>query len=100
MRLPRFGIAILAMVMFGAGIPATTVMAQASSPGSAAGHPLVGSWVADVSVEDPGNPPSEMLFHDDGTYLQVDLDRSAAGAWQPTGEQTGALTVIFHEPDP
>ena len=71
--------------------------AQDATPDAAAGHPLVGAWLADTDADDPANPPSLIVFHGDGTYLQTDPDGSnGVGTWEATGARTAALTAIFH----
>lgn len=59
-------------------------------------HPIVGAWLADTSVEDPTNPPTLIIFHDDGTYLQTDPDGTGGiGTWESTGPDTAAFTILF-----
>ena len=73
--------------------------AQDAAPGPAAGHPLVGSWLLDTDADDPGNPPSVAAVGADGTYVEVDVDGAAVGAWEATGERTASLTLVFPIPD-
>ena len=72
---------VLVSVVVGIGLLAlgaafTPTDAQDATPTALAGHPLIGAWRLDVDTEDPANPPSLAIFHDDGTYLQADADGS------------------------
>jgi hypothetical protein len=84
---------LLLVALMGSG-----ALAQDASPGTA-GHPLVGAWLVDTNAADDTNPPSTVVFHDDGTYLEIDVDGVAAGVWEPTGPQTAALTFGFRGHD-
>jgi hypothetical protein len=76
--------------------PATVAQDTATPP---AGHPLVGAWAVDTNADDPTNPSSRVIFSSDGMLFQVDLSGVAIGAWEPTGERTGALTLTFQTAD-
>ncbi len=58
-----------------------------------AGHPLVGAWLVDTNADDSNDPPARVILGADGSLLQVQLGGIALGAWEPTGERTGALTL-------
>jgi hypothetical protein len=64
-----------------------------------ADHPLVGTWLVDTNAADDANPPSTVVFHSDGTYLEIDVDGVAGGVWEATGPQTAALTFGFRGRD-
>jgi len=84
------GLALAGAVAFGAR---TGTVAQEQDVSE---HPIVGAWLADTSVEDPANPPSLVIFHDDGTFLQTDPDgTSGIGTWEPTGPDTADFTILF-----
>jgi hypothetical protein len=55
-----------------------------------AAHPIVGAWTVDP---DPGRPV-RVVFHADGTYIEVDpLQGTGVGVWRPTGERSGEVVV-------
>src|SRR5688572_31181695 len=90
----------LALVLVAVSTLATTANAQGERSIDPAGHPLVGAWLVDTDTEQADNPPTKVIFGDDGTYLQVDTDGSVTvGSWEPTGRRTGALTALFHTMD-
>lgn len=79
--------------------PSAVTWAQDADPGARAGHPVVGSWLADTDVDEPMNPLSLFTFHDDGTYFQSEGSLTGVGAWEPADEQTALLTFLAHVPD-
>src|SRR5215204_3564858 len=90
--------AVLGLLVLGLVSPRTD--AQEGTPAAMAGHAIIGAWLLDVDTEDPSNPPSLAIFHDDGTYLQADADGSnGVGVWEATGANSAALTAIFHGQD-
>lgn len=84
-------IVLLGTVLIGGGAFATAQDTDFTD------HPLVGPWDLDTDTEDPENPLSQATFSADGTYLQVDVDGTALGVWEPTGDATGKLTVSFED---
>jgi hypothetical protein len=83
-------------------IGALLLAATAMAPGAFAGtadHPLVGAWTVDTDVANPSNPFSTLVFHADGTYLQVDVEGVGAGSWEASGPQTANLTAILRQPE-
>ncbi|MBW3634535.1 MAG: hypothetical protein KY456_16070, partial [Chloroflexi bacterium] len=78
----------------------TRTDAQEGTPQPVAGHSIIGAWLLDVDTEDPVNPPSLAIFHDDGTYLQADSDGSnGIGVWEVTGANSATLTALFYGQD-
>src|SRR5215216_1230590 len=64
-------------------------------------HPIVGAWIWDNDPDNPGTDLSHAIFHDDGTYTEVNSDGSInIGAWEPTGERTADLTALQQFTDP
>jgi len=90
-----FSIMAVLAIALTAVVAGPAALAQDASPTPIAGHPLVGVWVVDTNVDDPANPPARVSFGADGSLLQVDVGGVGIGAWEPTGERTGALTVSF-----
>ena len=87
-----FAVALVAWVALGRG---GATVAQDATPAAAAGHPVVGTWLADTDADNPDNPPSLLTFHADGAYLEVDADGAVGvGSWAATSERVAALT--FH----
>jgi hypothetical protein len=71
--------------------------AQDGTPAAGmAGHPLVGAWLLNTDVDDPGSRPSTLAsFSADGVYSQVDSSGDAGiGSWAATGPTTAEMT--FH----
>jgi hypothetical protein len=88
---------LVSLVALGSGPRA---VAQEGTPAATAGHPVVGAWLLDPDANDPANLPSLAIFHDDGTYLEVDADGgSGIGTWQATGPTTAAATFLYHGRD-
>ncbi len=55
-----------------------------------ASHPLVGAWRLDP---DPG-VPTRVVFHADGTYVEIDpLQGTGIGMWRPTGQRSAEVIV-------
>lgn len=71
-----------------------SIRAQEGTPVAKADHPVVGAWLTDTNQDDPANVPAFFVFHSDGTYIQEEGD-IGVGAWEPTGERTAALTILF-----
>jgi hypothetical protein len=83
-------IAILVAV-FGIG-PSMGTARQQATPGTAVGHPLVGTWVIDPEIENPTNPPSFNAFMADGTLVNIGSDGASVGTWEATGPSTATMT--------
>ncbi|MDQ3656121.1 MAG: hypothetical protein M3457_13720 [Chloroflexota bacterium] len=93
----RLLIPLSVMVVVLLGIVAARPSIGSVAQEATAAHPVIGAWVGDVDANDPANPPTLLLFHDDGTFLQADPDGSnGVGAWEETGPNTASLTAIFH----
>lgn len=92
---------MLALIVMLTGLVAVghpTLSADAQdTTASLANHPLVGAWLLDTDAEDPENVPSLATFSSDGTYLEVDVDGTAIGVWDATGERTADLTILFFD---
>ena len=64
-------------------------------------HPIVGAWTWDTIPTTRDQTSADAIFHDDGTYTEVNSDGSInIGAWEPTGERTADLTALFQFVDP
>ncbi len=86
-------IALLAIAAVGPSAAGRTV--QDATPAAAAGHPVVGSWLAYADIDDPANPPLLFVFHADGIYTEVDANGDpGAGVWETTGPRTAAVTIV------
>ena len=53
----------------------------------------MGAWLVDTNTDYATEPPARLIVHPDGTLLQVDQTTVAVGVWQPTGDDTAALTI-------
>ena len=89
-------VAFVAAVLVGAvgvgrSLPTT---AQDATPGPAAAHPLVGTWIVDPEPDDPTNPPSFDVYMADGTAINVGSEGATAGAWEATGPRTATVTFV------
>ena len=87
-------VAVAGLAAVGRG-PGTAAQDGTPTAGTAA-HPLVGAWLLNTDVDDPGSRPSTLAsFSADGVYAQVDADGSAGiGSWAATGPTTADMT--FH----
>ena len=86
---PFWLVAVLA-----AGGLASAAVAQSPVPMATADDAVVGTWWLDTNVDDPGNPPTEAIFHADGTYFQADGNGIGVGVWESTGPDTGIMTFV------
>ena len=57
-------------------------------------HPLVGAWVV-IDISAPGDTPSVSTFTRDGTMGDAAADGAGAGAWEPTGPNSAAFTLVI-----
>ncbi len=72
--------------------------AQDATPGSTAGHPLVGAWLLS-DVGDTEEIASLVVFTSDGVYQQADYDGTVGvGSWEATGPTTAAMTFVQQYP--
>jgi hypothetical protein len=101
MRRAPLLLSLAVVVLLGLAVAGRGAVAQEATPVVAPGgvHPVVGSWLADTDTDDPANPPSLLVFHADGTYVEVEADGAGAGSWAATGERTADLTIVFLEGD-
>lgn len=90
-----------ALLMLGCGLLIASHSAQSQdAPVVPAGHALVGGWLADTDPEDANSFDSVFLFHDDGTFMQLEANdgetpgQSYAGVWAATGDNSADLTII------
>ena len=75
--------------------------AQDAAPAALAGHPVVGAWWSANDAEGPGVNTAYVVFHGDGTYLEVDPNIGVGvGVWRPTGDRSAELTYVFQDIDP
>lgn len=96
MRRASVLVALVAAVLVGAvgvGRAAVTATRQAT-PGAAAQHPLVGTWIVDPEPDDPTNPPSFDVYMADGTAINIGSEGATAGAWEATGPRTATVTFV------
>jgi len=62
-----------------------------------AGHPLVGTWLLAFEGD---LAPAQVVFSADGLVMFTDaLGNRGAGAWIPSGELSGVLSVVVREAD-
>jgi hypothetical protein len=92
--LPR-AVSILVLSLLVAGGLTSAVVAKDAKP-SMAKSPVVGAWLLDVDG-DLSTPPTQAVFHADGTYLQTDAGGVGVGSWLATGPSTGALTFSVYD---
>jgi hypothetical protein len=71
------------------------VVAQAATPTTMNGHPLVGTWLLDTDADDPANAPEVTVFTADGAYISVDAEGfPSLGVWEARGERSATLTIV------
>jgi hypothetical protein len=68
------------------------VSAQDASPAAMAGHPLVGTWIITRDITNTTEVPVVVVFTADGGF--IDPNQGVAGAWEPTGPRSAAMTII------
>jgi hypothetical protein len=91
----RVSLLFAAALVFGAlvlGIATVSPGVSAQDDIAEAGHPLVGTWI----LSDPASTPSLVTFTSDGTLTDLELaGGTGLGAWEATGPQTAAATLII-----
>ena len=96
-RLPLVRAAIPALLVAMALTPG--VLAAEEDP-AMADHPIVGTWVADNTPEDPTDALELSTFGPGGLVVNIRPDSSNAGSWVPTGERSADLTFYVPMSDP
>ena len=81
-------VVLLGVLAAGRSLPTD---AQDATPGPAAAHPLVGSWV----LNDPQVGPSLIAFTADGIVIDAGATAPGIGSWRPTGPRAGAFTIVL-----
>jgi hypothetical protein len=95
-------LAVVVLLLIGFAVTGANVdtVAQDATPAATEGHPVIGSWLADTDINSPDNNPSLIIFHDDGTFLELEEGMSdGIGAWEATGPNTALLTILFPNVD-
>jgi hypothetical protein len=85
-------VAVILSILIGGG--GRFASAQDATP-DFTGHPLVGAWHLDIALgdDDESGCPSQVLFTDDGGYIDADCEGFVLiGVWAPTGDRTATLT--------
>lgn len=96
----RFAVcSILAGTLLAISGLGSAALAQDADQMPTADSPVVGAWELTVDGDAPGNAPTEMVFHADGTYIQAVPGMTGIGSWVATGPNTGALTFIQYGVD-
>lgn len=82
------------------GVSGTASASVAAQDTATAGHPLVGTWLADTDQESSDNALDTFAFSSDGTYYQSEAGGgSLLGAWEATGERSATLIAVGAEAD-
>jgi hypothetical protein len=69
--------------------------AQDATLAAMAGHPIVATWLLTFPA-DPGSGPGLNSYTADGITFQTDPARGdAQGAWEPKGERTAVMNLVF-----
>lgn len=90
----RFAISLAAVVVLVWSVFVMMSRGTAAQDDLTAEPAIVGAWEWDNNPSNPGTELSYAIFHDDGTYLEINTDGSInIGAWKPTGERTAAVTA-------
>jgi hypothetical protein len=85
-------VAVVGSVAIG-GMPNHDIAAQEATPGSLAGHPLVGSWIVDTDIATDSDLPEIGIFTSDGTVFGLGATRWVSGAWEMADDSTGSVTM-------
>ena len=73
-------------------LAARQASAQDATPGAMAGHPIIGTWIIVRDITNTTEVPVVVVFTADGGF--VDPGQGVAGAWEPTGPRSAAMTII------
>jgi hypothetical protein len=98
----RFTVSLAVVVVLLVGAIASMGRSTTAQEDMTAEHPIVGAWEWDNDPDHPGTDISYAIFHDDGTYTELNGNGTInIGAWEPTGERTADLTArnLFIDPD-
>ena len=89
-------VAIAALILGAVGLGVLPpALAQDATPTAMSGHPLVGTWLLDTSIEDPENLPEVTVFTADGAYISSDAEGFPnVGVWEASGERSARLTIV------
>jgi hypothetical protein len=68
--------------------------AQEATPGSLAGHPLVGTWMVDTNTETDTDAPEIGIFTADGSTFGLGASRWVSGTWEASDETAGNATLV------
>ena len=94
---PFVVVAVVLLGLVALGHPARGTVAQDDAAATAA-HPAVGAWLLSDPAF-PDDPPTLVVFHADGTYVQADTEDVGVGAWEATGERSLAVTFVVQFSD-
>jgi hypothetical protein len=90
--------ALVGLIVVGAR-PAA--VAEEATPTTMVDHPVIGTWWTANDAPGPGVETAYVVFHTDGTYLEVDPNIGVGvGVWRATGERSAELTYVFQDIDP
>jgi hypothetical protein len=96
----RFVAMSSAILLVGISLGAVVAVTQAQDDEeTTAGHPLVGTWIADTDLDDASNPPETFIFSVDGGYIAAEAEGTSLGTWEATGASTAILTISDSEVD-
>jgi hypothetical protein len=90
--------AVIALVgTFAIGMSHRAISAQDTATEN---HPLVGVWLLDAEPEVEGNALESVIFTDDGTFINVEVNGTTLlGAWEATGATTADLLFVSYDID-
>jgi hypothetical protein len=90
--------AVVGLIALGAR-PAA--VAEEATPAAMVDHPVIGTWWTANDAPGPGVETAYVVFHADGTYLEVDPNIGVGvGVWRASGERSAELTYVFQDIDP
>ncbi len=95
-------LSVVAFIILGVvALVDSPVIAQKATPMASAEHPVVGAWWTENDAPGPGVNTAAVVFHGDGTYLEVDPNIGVGvGVWQATGAGTADLVAVYQDIDP
>jgi hypothetical protein len=90
--------AVVGLIALGAR-PAA--VAEGATPAAMVDHSVIGTWWTANDAPGPGVETAYVVFHADGTYLEVDPNIGVGvGVWRASGERSAELTYVFQDIDP
>jgi hypothetical protein len=89
-------------VIVPAATPGTPAATATATPFPMTDHPIIGMWLFDNELRQPGTDTSTVAFTESGTFVEssVEFGWIAVGTWRATGERTLEVVDVLQELGP